>query len=245
MSITFFIHIRAGKEIYNKRQQLLSFNRSHGAALISFSEPFTTMKTTEVHVTSEIVYPIDLAELGHRPNSRSAGSGAQMYSVHVSSNQGEFAPPPRIAMPLEKTNSMSTPASELPKFNSNLTMEANNAAWSYTKVAILFFTAMLVTWIPSSANRLYSVGTQGQILPALEFAAAFVLPLQGFWNAVIYMTTSWKACCKFFTTNPFRSPHSQITPVRFINVIPSCSKICESDSVTELTNRPPTSGSHR
>lgn len=240
---TFFIYIRAGKEIYNKRQQLLSFNRNHGAALTSFSEPFTTMKTTEVHVTSEIVYPIDLADLGRRPSSR-PGNGPQMYSVHVSSNQGEFAPPPPIAMPEEKNNSMSTPTSELPNFNRNLAMEANNAAWSYTKVAILFFTAMLVTWIPSSANRLYSVGTQGQISPALEFAAAFVLPLQGFWNALIYLTTSWTACRRFFTTNPFRSRHSQVRPAGFINRLPSRGKNSESESVTELTNRPPTRGSH-
>jgi hypothetical protein len=202
------------------------------------------MRTTEVRVTSEIIYPVDLAELGRRPISR-PGNGPQMYSVHVSSDKGEFVPPQPIAMPEEKTNSISMPPSELPKFNRNLAMEANNAAWSYTKVAILFFTAMLVTWIPSSANRLYSVGTKGQISPALEFAAAFVLPLQGFWNAVIYMTTSWKACRKFFTTNPFRSPHSQIQPVGFINRLPSRGKNSESESVKGLTNRPHTSGSHR
>jgi hypothetical protein len=28
----------------------------------------------------------------------------------------------------------------------------------------------------------------------LEYASAFVLPLQGFWNALIYIVTSWKAC---------------------------------------------------
>lgn len=53
---------------------------------------------------------------------------------------------------------------------------------------------MLVTWIPSSANRLYSLAQTGDINLALEYMSAFVLPLQGFWNAVIYMVTSWKAC---------------------------------------------------
>jgi hypothetical protein len=28
----------------------------------------------------------------------------------------------------------------------------------------------------------------------LFFASAFVLPLQGFWNAIIYIVTSWAAC---------------------------------------------------
>jgi hypothetical protein len=203
ITATFFIYIRAGKEIYIKRKQLLSFNcHQQSAALTSFSEPFATMKTTEVHVASEVICPIDLSELGRsqsRPSNRS-----QMYSVYVSSDKNS---------------------------------ELARAAWSYTKVAILFFTAMLVTWIPSSANRLYSVGNPGRIIPALEFAAAFVIPLQGFWNAVIYVTTSWKACRKFFTTNPFRGAHSQVRPLGFTSH--------QTESVTELTNRPGTSGSHQ
>ncbi len=72
--------------------------------------------------------------------------------------------------------------------------EANNAAWSYTKCAILFFTAMLVAWIPSSANRVYSVVHTDEASLPLEYMSALVLPLQGLWNTVIYMVTSWKAC---------------------------------------------------
>ncbi|CAK7220681.1 hypothetical protein SBRCBS47491_004270 [Sporothrix bragantina] len=72
--------------------------------------------------------------------------------------------------------------------------EANTAAWSYTKCAILFFTAMLVTWIPSSANRVFSVVHVDKVSVPLEYMSSFVLPLQGFWNAIIYVVTSWKAC---------------------------------------------------
>ncbi|KAL1912365.1 hypothetical protein Sste5344_001806 [Sporothrix stenoceras] len=71
--------------------------------------------------------------------------------------------------------------------------EANTAAWSYAKCAILFFTAMLVTWIPSSANRVFSVVHVDKVSVPLEYMSAFVLPLQGFWNAIIYIVTSWKA----------------------------------------------------
>src|SRR5690606_13524825 len=45
--------------------------------------------------------------------------------------------------------------------------EAHNAAWSYTKCAILFFTAILITWIPSSANRAYSVINNSQSILGL------------------------------------------------------------------------------
>jgi len=79
-------------------------------------------------------------------------------------------------------------------------MEANTAIWSYTKVAVLFFFAMMITWIPSSANRVFSVVHPGQVSIYLEYASAFVLPLQGFWNALIYATTSLPACKKVWTT---------------------------------------------
>jgi hypothetical protein len=73
-------------------------------------------------------------------------------------------------------------------------MQANTAIWSYTKVAVLFFIAMMITWIPSSANRVYSVVHPGEVSLPLEYASSFVLPLQGFWNALIYTTTSLPAC---------------------------------------------------
>lgn len=74
--------------------------------------------------------------------------------------------------------------------------EANNAAWSYAKCALLFFSALLVTWIPSTANRLYPVIHDKQIVLGLEYASAFVLPLQGFWNGLIYVFTTRRACKK-------------------------------------------------
>jgi hypothetical protein len=72
--------------------------------------------------------------------------------------------------------------------------ESHNAAWAYTKCAILFFSVLLITWIPSSGNRVYSMVNHGDVSKPLFFASAFVLPLQGFWNAIIYIVTSWAAC---------------------------------------------------
>ncbi|KAK4155980.1 hypothetical protein C8A00DRAFT_41452 [Chaetomidium leptoderma] len=72
--------------------------------------------------------------------------------------------------------------------------ESHNATWSYTKCAILFFSVLLITWLPSSGNRVYSMINTGDVSRPLFFASAFVLPLQGFWNAIIYIVTSWAAC---------------------------------------------------
>jgi hypothetical protein len=64
---------------------------------------------------------------------------------------------------------------------------------SYAKTALLFFAAMLITWIPASANRLYIL-IDGKASVQLGYVSAFTLPLQGFWNALIYYYTSRAAC---------------------------------------------------
>jgi hypothetical protein len=98
--------------------------------------------------------------------------------------------------------SASFPLSNSQRLNSSSTSYAiartDSANWAYTKVAALFFIALMVTWIPSSANRIYSFIHVGEICLGLEFTSAFVLPLQGFWNALIYTTTSLSACRAFW-----------------------------------------------
>ncbi|KAI9643699.1 hypothetical protein NHQ30_008322 [Ciborinia camelliae] len=40
---------------------------------------------------------------------------------------------------------------------------ANAALWAYAKVSLLFFVAMMITWIPSTANRIYSICHPGMV----------------------------------------------------------------------------------
>lgn len=90
----------------------------------------------------------------------------------------------------------------------------NAAAFAYCKYAMLYFIALLVTWVssnisaaaafpsldvcllthpqvPSTINRVYSLVYPKNANFALEFVSAFVLPLQGFWNSIIYVAISW------------------------------------------------------
>lgn len=181
-------------------------------------------KTTEVSVSfSDAQEAIDLSPLGGNVNRHHSISGQSIkpYSVTISAKP-PIPPIPPIPdanqlTTTTMTNMVDARASALiqplpsqlqgqqqqltssgqhikPFSRRKAAYDAHNAAWSYTKCALLFFTAMLVTWIPSSANRVYSVIQNGQISLPLEYMSAFVLPLQGFWNAIIYMTTSWKAC---------------------------------------------------
>ncbi|KAM7198558.1 hypothetical protein V8F20_006088 [Naviculisporaceae sp. PSN 640] len=62
---------------------------------------------------------------------------------------------------------------------------------AYLRTAVLFALSVVVTWIPSSINRI-----RGLIYPDSPYpynvATAAVLPLQGLWNGVIFFVTSWK-----------------------------------------------------
>ncbi|ELR04843.1 hypothetical protein VC83_03654 [Pseudogymnoascus destructans] len=71
---------------------------------------------------------------------------------------------------------------------------ADRAAWAYLKCALLFFTAMLVTWVPATSNRIATLINPTLVSFELNFVEALLLPLQGFFNAVIYITISTDAC---------------------------------------------------
>jgi hypothetical protein len=149
-----------------------------------------------VFVTSEVIdkQGINLSPMNQREvePERLPKPPNAAYSVTISSNRlGQPAP---NSVVIQAPPQRSAPSQPTRRRN----YEANNAAWSYTKCAILFFTAMLVTWIPSSANRVYSVMHVNEVSVPLEYMSAFVLPLQGFWNAIIYAVTSWKATKMFF-----------------------------------------------
>lgn len=62
---------------------------------------------------------------------------------------------------------------------------------AYLRTSFIFAFAVLVTWIPSSINRIYSLSHDGRVSFQLSVASGCVLPLQGVWNALIYFTTSW------------------------------------------------------
>lgn len=63
---------------------------------------------------------------------------------------------------------------------------------AYLRTSFVFAISVLVTWTPSSINRVYTLIYPDRASWGLNIAAAVVLPLQGVWNAVIYFTTSWK-----------------------------------------------------
>jgi hypothetical protein len=73
-------------------------------------------------------------------------------------------------------------------------MEGNAAAWGYFKVAFLMFAALFIVWVPSTVNRLQQFIDKEHSIFGLNLASALVLPLQGFWNSMIYISTTWPEC---------------------------------------------------
>ena len=76
--------------------------------------------------------------------------------------------------------------------------ETNADAWLYARVAFLFFCALLVSWIPASINRIYSLAHPDRVVFGLNFFAIIVLPLQGFLNFCVYVITSQTAVRNLF-----------------------------------------------
>lgn len=72
--------------------------------------------------------------------------------------------------------------------------EGNAAAMAYLKVAFLMFIALFVVWVPSTINRLYQFVNRDNPNYGLNITSAVVLPLQGAWNATIYIFTTRSEC---------------------------------------------------
>jgi hypothetical protein len=61
---------------------------------------------------------------------------------------------------------------------------------AYLRTSFLFALSVLVTWIPSSLNRIHG-WLDGGSPYEFHVATAAVLPLQGLWNGIIFFVTSW------------------------------------------------------
>jgi hypothetical protein len=203
ITITFAIYLWAGKEIFAKRRQLRNFAHAASDAAFPviqnpFISPFVSVKTTEIHVTSE------LANLpGRNPSTHSfalnesgrivSTQSLTPYSVSIGAGPTtEVTSPQSSTFPRSSASMRFGPDKSTKQLKA--AMEANKAAFSYCKCALLFFASLLITWVPSSINRLYSLAYPNAFPFPLLFASSLVLPLQGFWNAVIYIVTSLPAC---------------------------------------------------
>ncbi|KAI9041694.1 uncharacterized protein KD926_006592 [Aspergillus affinis] len=180
--LTLGIYARIGKLIYQRGRQLRKINKLYAKADCETPNEPVCLKTTEIHITSEAAAPNEISRSvteslspisPHHPPSI-YGS----YSVTIEGGQGSGLPlkPPRPLRP------------ETLKRRA-MVGEINSAAWAYTKYAMLFFIALIITWVPSTVNRVYAIAFPHSFSFVLNHLSSFVLPLQGFWNSIIYTMT--------------------------------------------------------
>jgi hypothetical protein len=145
---------------------------------------FTGIRTTEVEVTHDdwnkngLASPTTPALTYNR--SAKGNRDPNLYSITISAQEAtsSFPQSARFA-----TNPMPKRASSMDKVK-----------WAYTKVSMLFAVSILITWVPASVNRVYGLRYPEDPSFILNIGSALVLPLQGFWNTVIYFTTSLTIC---------------------------------------------------
>jgi hypothetical protein len=167
---TFVIYISVGKVVLRWRRELLKCVQNHQNDISNHSATHPSspkiVKTVKVYVTSE---PAQMSS-----STRQPGFDSRQTSV---SHESKLP-----STPYDKPPSQSIPSSI-----------ANKAAINYCKCALLFFAAMIVTWVPSTLNRLVTLVRPNDPIFGLAYASGLVLPLQGFWNAIIYIFTSLPA----------------------------------------------------
>lgn len=228
--LTFAIYLRVGSVIYQKHRQL----RFAGAIESTYSDlqhSISRRKLSGIHVTREIACssPVSasFSMSGSHPARSQTMSNFSPYSVTIEGGCSgsvtkaqnrpsspcsvqEFSPWPGPENPPAETEL--TPMHSLRR-DSLVWRKAkaeNFASWIYTKYAILFFVALLATWVrlplplemtdshwqsqvPSTANRVYTLIRPDDFCFGLNYVSSFVLPLQGFWNSLIYVSISWPA----------------------------------------------------
>ncbi|KAI6708073.1 hypothetical protein PZA11_007061 [Diplocarpon coronariae] len=205
--LTFVIYVRVGVEIFQKRSELhkAGYDQSCASATIASTTdqppfiplpplaPFSGLRTTEIQITHSLdLWSFPLPPSHHRSFSHFSSHSSpekpsqDPYSITIVSS------PPATATPCPVAATTGT-TSNLPRRPSSM----DKVKWAYTRCALLFAVSILLTWVPASVNRVHDLRYPGRPSFALNVGSALVLPLQGFWNAVIYFATSkevWRDC---------------------------------------------------
>ncbi|XWW93936.1 hypothetical protein V2A60_001875 [Cordyceps javanica] len=156
------------------------------------------MVVTEVQVTSSLGTPLSPRTSAPRPHPVDVNAGPPTRSVfehsptHVPSGFVQYFS--SVESPSRgRGNAQPSPLKRAIlsiKSAGRRFVVADPVKRAYLRTSFLFAISVLVTWIPSSMNRIHS-WIAGQSPYEYHVATAAVLPLQGLWNSVIFFFTSW------------------------------------------------------
>ncbi|KAF2735095.1 hypothetical protein EJ04DRAFT_492119 [Polyplosphaeria fusca] len=192
ISCTLTIYIAAGRKIFQKRSILRSFSRNAAQE----AQPSRTSFSSTIGLSNPVLTPPPQSSSSRF--SRVNWAGANLTIPGATNSQDENARTYQVSVTAAPSVSdieigRSRPVSygRAPATPRRLARDGNTAAWGYFKVAFLMFAALFIVWVPSTINRLQQFAQKGQPIFGLNLASALVLPLQGFWNAMVYISTTW------------------------------------------------------
>ena len=184
IAASLIIYTISGIEIFKKRAQLIAFKPARYRENVTTSSSGDEPKITQIRISDESA----------NPDALSPSEGSCVTTVTAEAKAIDLMPLTNHKSP---RHVMTTVRPSISRSSSSA--EFNTAALGYTKVAILFFCSLLITWVPPSINRFYSFLHPHQIHVPSAYATSFVLPMMGFWNSAIYIVTSWTAVRRLFT----------------------------------------------
>ncbi|KAK8049654.1 g-protein coupled receptor [Apiospora phragmitis] len=209
------IYIAVGYYVFKQRNQLRNLSLSNPAGdvpvpgiqgkrykLFSNAATMGSIATTEVTQTSTV----------HRPTPISSGQSRSPTAINWFDGPAEDRDQARLTLTPEQSTShnpyhtvtriTADPAprksvwAHLRKAYTRWCSKFNNmdpVKLAYLRTSFVFAISVLVTWTPSSINRVHDLINPNEVSFGINLAAGIVLPLQGVWNSVIFFSTSLTA----------------------------------------------------
>ncbi|KAL3459849.1 Nnf1-domain-containing protein [Aspergillus heterothallicus] len=176
--MTLAIYTRIGNLIWRRRRQLKEAGALDATIDVSIPHDPPFSKVTEIRITREDAAPYQLDNPGPSVEQSSnlfyASSSHRPYSVNV---QAGITPPSQVQLEPMRRDDIPEEIAEQDSdqywSNSRTASEVNAATWAYTKYAMLFFVALLVTWVPSTINRVYALIHPDNLNFGLNYASSF------------------------------------------------------------------------
>jgi len=150
--MTLAIYTRIGNLVWRRRRQLKEAGALDTTIDVSTAHDPPFSKVTEIRITREDAIPCPLDSPGPSIEQSSsftcAPSSHRPYSVNV---QAGITPPSQVQLEPMRCDDIPEEIagqdSDQYWSNSRTASEVNAATWAYTKYAMLFFVALLVTWV--------------------------------------------------------------------------------------------------
>ncbi|KAI9374531.1 hypothetical protein BJX61DRAFT_497664 [Aspergillus egyptiacus] len=187
--MTLAIYARIGNLIWRGRRQLKEAGGLDTTIDVSIPDEHPFSMTMEIRITREDATPMSLDAVGPSLDFDCIQPSLRPYSVNV---EAGIARPCPVQLEPVRSEPLANPPDPNRYSTAPIASEVNAAAWAYTKYAMLFFVALLATWVPSTINRVHALVHPDTPVFGLNYASSFVLPLQGFWNGIIYISISWR-----------------------------------------------------